>query len=115
MTPTVSAAPSITRYSLTRLAGDQRGELHHQPGPGVEAALAQHLVEGEVVEVLDQLGVGLREGRDVAREQLVVVALGLFRRGQGRLHRVEEVSVARDEPQRRRAVLVVGDAVTMLL
>jgi hypothetical protein len=35
----------------------------------------QDLVEGDVVEVLDQLGVGDREGRDVSGEQLVVVCL----------------------------------------
>src|SRR5215216_5505821 len=49
-----------------RLRGDQRGELRHQTCPAVEVALAEHLVEGEVVEVLDQLGVGARTRRDVA-------------------------------------------------
>jgi hypothetical protein len=51
------------------LAGDQR-RLHHQPRPGVQIAVAQDLVEGEVVEVLDQ--VGDRERGHVAGEQFVV-------------------------------------------
>ena len=59
------------------LGGDHRRELHHQPGPGVEVAVAQALVEGEVVEVLDQLRVGDGQRRDVAGEQLVVVLLRL--------------------------------------
>jgi hypothetical protein len=41
-----------------RLAADESRELHHQPGPGVEAAVPEHLVEGEVVEDLDQLRIG---------------------------------------------------------
>ena len=31
-----------------RLAGDHRGELSHQAGPGIEAALGEDFVEGEV-------------------------------------------------------------------
>ena len=61
-----------------RLAADERRELHHQPGPGVQLAVLQYLVEGEVVEYLDQLRVGYREGRDVAGEQLLVVLAGGF-------------------------------------
>jgi len=38
-----------------RLAADERGELHHQPGPGIKAGMPERLVEGEVVEDLDQL------------------------------------------------------------
>ena len=56
------------------LAGDHRRELDHEPGPGVEAAIAEDFVQGEVVEVLNELRVGLRERRDVTGEQLVVVA-----------------------------------------
>jgi hypothetical protein len=41
-----------------RLAADERRELDHQPGPGVEAAVPENLVEGEVVEDLDQLRIG---------------------------------------------------------
>ena len=52
-----------------------RGELHHEPGAGVEVGVLEHFVEGEVVEDLDQFGVGDRQGRDVAGEQLVVVLL----------------------------------------
>ena len=37
--------------------------------------MPERLVEGEVVEDLDQLGIGDLEGRDVAGEQLVVVLL----------------------------------------
>ena len=40
-----------------RVGGDQRGELHHQPRPGVELALAEYLAEREVVEAFDQFGV----------------------------------------------------------
>jgi hypothetical protein len=42
-------------------AGDQRGHLDHQPGAGVEAAVAEHCIKGEVVEDLDQLRVCYRE------------------------------------------------------
>ena len=52
------------------LARDHGGELHHQPGPDVQAAVGDDLVEGEVVEYLDQLGVGPREGRGVVGKQL---------------------------------------------
>ena len=55
------------------------GQLHHQPGADVEVAVAQHFVEREVVEHLDQFRVGDRQRRDVAGEQLVVVALARFR------------------------------------
>jgi hypothetical protein len=54
---------------------DDRGELDHQPGAGVQIAVLQHLVEGEVVEDLDQLGVGDLERRDVTGKQFVVIAL----------------------------------------
>jgi hypothetical protein len=50
------------------LGGDHGGELDDQAGAGVEVALGEYLVEGEVVEVLDQLGVGLGEGGDVPGE-----------------------------------------------
>ena len=51
-----------------RLAGDEGRELHHEPGPGVEAGVPERLVEGEVVEDLDQLGIGNLQGRDMAGE-----------------------------------------------
>jgi hypothetical protein len=41
-----------------RLTANERRELHHEPGPGVEPAVPEHLVEGEVVEDLDQLRIG---------------------------------------------------------
>jgi len=41
-----------------RLAANERRELHHEPGPGAEPAVPEHLVEGEVVEDLDQLRIG---------------------------------------------------------
>ncbi|MFZ2048394.1 MAG: hypothetical protein WAV12_30710 [Trebonia sp.] len=50
-----------------RLAADESRELDHQPGPGVEAAVPQHLVEGEVVEDLDQLRIGDLQRGDAAR------------------------------------------------
>jgi hypothetical protein len=56
-----------------RASADERRELHHEPGPGAEPAALEHFVEGEVVEDLDQLRVGDRQGRDVTGEQLVVV------------------------------------------
>jgi hypothetical protein len=49
------------------LACDQRGELHHEPRPSVEAAVSEHLVEGEVVEVGDEFRVSLLEGRYMYR------------------------------------------------
>ncbi len=55
------------------LAGDHRRELHHQPGPGVEIAVTEHLVEGEVVEGLDEFRIGRRQGGDVAGKKLVVI------------------------------------------
>jgi hypothetical protein len=41
-----------------RLAANERRELHHEPGPGAEPAVPEHLVEGEIVEDLDQLRIG---------------------------------------------------------
>jgi hypothetical protein len=41
-----------------RLAGDERGEDHHDPGFCVELALSKDFVEGEVVEDFNQLQVG---------------------------------------------------------
>jgi len=41
-----------------RLAADEGRELHHQPGPGVEPAVPEHLAEGEVAEDLNQLRIG---------------------------------------------------------
>jgi hypothetical protein len=41
------------------LAGNHRGQLHHDPGPDVEVAVGEHLVEGEVIESLDEFRVGL--------------------------------------------------------
>ena len=55
------------------LTGNHRRELDHQSGPGVQIAVPEHFVEGEVVEDLDELGVGHRQGGDVAGKQLVVV------------------------------------------
>jgi len=37
----------------------------------------EHLTEGEVVEVLDELRVGLRQRRQTVAEELVVVVLGV--------------------------------------
>jgi hypothetical protein len=41
-----------------RLAANERRELHHEPGPGLEPAVPEHLAEGEVAEDLGQLRVG---------------------------------------------------------
>ena len=46
--------------------------------------MAEHFVEGEVVEVLDELGVSLRQGRDVTREKRVVIPLGFLADRHGR-------------------------------
>jgi hypothetical protein len=43
--------------------------------PFAASGVGVHLVEGEVLEVLDQLGVGLGEGGDAVAEQLAVIAL----------------------------------------
>jgi hypothetical protein len=51
-----------------RLGCNHRRELDHQPGSGVQIAVTEHLVEGEVVEGLDELGVGHRQGGDVPRK-----------------------------------------------
>jgi hypothetical protein len=55
------------------LAGDDCRQLDHQPGPNVKLAVPEHLVEGKVVEDLDELGVGHRQGGDVAGKKLVVI------------------------------------------
>ncbi|MFJ2263695.1 hypothetical protein ACIOKD_36295 [Streptomyces sp. NPDC087844] len=56
---------------------DHRRELRHQPGALVDlAGVARYLIEGEVVEVLDQLRVGHRERGDMAREEPLVCSLG---------------------------------------
>ena len=65
----------MTRYSRSACAGDDRRELEHEPEADVHAAVAEDLIEGEVVEDLDQLGVGHRQGGDVIGEQFVVVLL----------------------------------------
>lgn len=57
-----------------RLAGDQGCQLHHEPRPLLQVVVGEDLVEGEVVEVLDQFRVGGRERGDAAGKQLVVVA-----------------------------------------
>jgi hypothetical protein len=44
------------------LAANERRELHHEPGPGAEPAVPEHLIEGEVVEDLDQLRIGDLQG-----------------------------------------------------
>src|SRR5450432_1305490 len=61
-----------------RLAGDDRCELDHQPGPNVQIAVTEHLIEGEVVEDLDQFGVGHRSRGDVAGKKFIVVLLCSF-------------------------------------
>jgi hypothetical protein len=61
-----------------RLAGDHGCQLHHEPRPGVQVPVTQHLVERKVVEVLDQFGIADLQGRDVAREQFVVILLCPF-------------------------------------
>ena len=67
----------MTRYSVRGLGGDDRGQLNHQPGPGVQAAVPQHLVEGEVVEGFDEFRVGHCQGGDAGRgEKLVMDSLG---------------------------------------
>ena len=48
-----------------RLGGNHRRELNHQPDAGVQIGMTEHLVKGEVVEGLDQFGVGLRQAEDV--------------------------------------------------
>ena len=67
------------------LAGDQRGELRHQARPRIEAPVLKHLVEGEVVEGLDEFRVGLLQGRDVVREELVVDLLRALADGHQRV------------------------------
>jgi hypothetical protein len=57
-----------------RRAGDQGRERHHQSRLRVEVVVGEDLVESGVVEVLDQLGVGLREAGHATGEQPVVVA-----------------------------------------
>jgi hypothetical protein len=61
-----------------RLTGDHGCELHHQACPGVQVAVLQHLVEGEVVEMLDRFGIADLQSRDVVREQFVVILLRSF-------------------------------------
>ena len=56
-----------------RLDTDEGRQRHHEPGPGIQAAVLEHLIEGEVVEDLDQLRVGDLQSRYVAGKQLVVV------------------------------------------
>ena len=73
-----------------RLAADERRELHHEPGPGVEAAVPEHLVESEVVEYLDQLGIGDPQGRDVAGKQLIMVLL----RGLADAHQIAPIRIS---------------------
>jgi hypothetical protein len=70
-----SAPPSAIRHAdVERSAGhhlelgdgvapDQRCEHEHGSRPGVELAVLDHLVEREVVEQLDQLGIGPSERR----------------------------------------------------
>ena len=58
-----------------RLAPDEAGEDDEQLGPGIERAVFVHLAEREVAEVLDELGVGLREPRAAVAEEPVVVEL----------------------------------------
>ena len=50
--------------------------MDHEAGAGVEPAVGEDVVEGEVVEHLDQLRVGDDEGGAVVGEELVVVAAG---------------------------------------
>ena len=49
-----------------------------EPRDDVEAAMAQYLIEGKVVEGLDQFRVRHGQGRDVAGEECIVVATGIF-------------------------------------
>ena len=65
------------------LARDDRSQLHHEPAADVEVAVGEHLVEGEVVEALDEFRVGLGQGRFPVREQFVVVAAGCLADGHG--------------------------------
>src|SRR6185369_246295 len=60
--------------------GQDRGQLHHHLQVQVERVVQPrgvgvHLVEGKVVEVLDQLRVGLGQGGESVAEQLVMVGL----------------------------------------
>ena len=57
-----------------RLAGDHGRQLHHEPRPLVQVVVSEDLVEGEVVEVLDQFRVGGRERGHAPGEQPVMVA-----------------------------------------
>jgi hypothetical protein len=40
--------------------------------------VTEHLIEGEVVEDIDQLGIGHRQGGDVAGKQFVMIFLCMF-------------------------------------
>jgi hypothetical protein len=66
------------------LSGDQRGELDHQPSAGVQVAVPEHFVEGEVVEILDQFRVGGGERRDVSGKEFLVISARRVADGHGR-------------------------------
>ena len=55
--------------------------MNHQPGTEIQAAVTQHLVEGEIVERLDQIRIRDSQGRDVAGKECVVVPAARFRWG----------------------------------
>ena len=57
---------------------DHRGELAEQPRRLVELRGPEDLVEGEVVEQVDELGVRHREGGDVAGQHACVVRVRCF-------------------------------------
>lgn len=58
------------------LATQKRGKPSQIAGLVVKVHLRNHLVEREVVEALDELGVGTQEDRHVAGEHLLVERLG---------------------------------------
>ncbi len=68
LAPTVKAASSMTRYSLRSCQAMIASCLTHQARPGVQRAVPKNLIEGKVVESLDQVRVGHRQDRDVAWE-----------------------------------------------
>lgn len=64
--------------ALRPVAWAERCEYRHDPGFGVELALRKDLVEGEVVEDLNQLRVGYLQSGLVVGKQIFVVPVGRF-------------------------------------
>jgi hypothetical protein len=75
VTPTVSAGSNHHAILAQGLRRDHRCKLNHQTRSGIETAVTEDLVEGEIVEDLDQLWVGYRQRGDVTWKQFIVVLL----------------------------------------